>query len=63
MDDDEINNIIKTLENKEKDCVSFSKKYRQRNQNDLKQYYEGANWAFKFALHVIKEATLSDTKN
>ncbi len=51
----EISDIIKTLESKQKDCISFSKKYEKRNIKDLKQYYDGAEWAIKFTLSLIKE--------
>jgi Na+/phosphate symporter len=51
----EISDIVKTLESKQKDCVSFSKKYEKRKVEDLKQYYDGAGWAITFALSLIKE--------
>jgi|TARA_B110000495_G_C22930208_1_gene543750 Na+/phosphate symporter len=51
----EISDIIKTLESKQKDCASFSKKYEKRKVEDLKQYYDGAEWAITFALSLIKE--------
>lgn len=48
--------IIKQLESKEQDCVNFSKKYKLRQMEDLYQYYEGAGWAFKFAISLIKDS-------
>ena len=55
MNDEELKNIIETIESKQRDCEAFSKKYKQRNQEDLYQYYEGAGWAFKFILHLFNE--------
>ncbi len=49
----EIEQIVKKIESKKRDCISFSKKYKQRKMGDLHQYYEGANWAFDFALQTI----------
>lgn len=46
--------IIEILESKQRDTVSFSKKYKSRNQENLHQYYEGANWALEFTLHLLK---------
>ena len=51
----EISDIIKTLESKKIDCISFSKKSEKRKVEDLKQYYDGAGWAIAFALSLIKE--------
>jgi hypothetical protein len=48
--------LIEKLESKQKDCIAFSKKYQSREMEDLKQYYEGANWALKFALSLIKQS-------
>lgn len=56
MDYETLQDIIKQIENKQKDCDGFSKKYRIRNMEDLVQYYEGANWALKFVLSIIEEA-------
>jgi len=50
-----IDEIIKTLESKLKDCITFSKRYKSRNVEDLYQYYQGAEWAIKFALSLLKE--------
>ena len=47
--------IIKILESKRQDCISFSKKHLDRKNEDLHQYYEGAKWALDFALETIKE--------
>ena len=46
--------ILKRLESKQRDCVAFSKKYQARKMEDLYQYYEGANWAIKYAISLIK---------
>ena len=50
-----IDEIIKALESKQKDCIAFSKKYKSRNVEDLYQYYQGAEWTIKFALSLLKE--------
>jgi hypothetical protein len=55
MDDTKIKEIIEQLESKQKDCIAFSKKYKQREMEDLFQYYEGASWALKFALSLFVE--------
>jgi len=47
--------VITKLESKQKDCISFSKKYQTRKMDDLYQYYEGAKWALDYALSVINE--------
>ena len=46
--------ILEKLESKQRDCVSFSKKYKNRKMEDLYQYYEGANWAIKYAISLLK---------
>lgn len=48
--------IIIKLENKHKDCSSFSKKYQSREIEDLYQYYEGAKWALDYALTVVSDS-------
>ena len=53
MDEKIFEEIILKLENKHKDCSSFSKKYQTREMNDLYQYYEGAKWALDYALTVV----------
>jgi len=55
MDEQHIEKIIEELKSKEKDCESFSKKYKQREMDDLFQYYEGAAWAIKFALSLFEQ--------
>lgn len=55
MDEEYKSKIIEKLESKLRDCITFSKKYETRGMNDLQQYYEGANWALKFALSLIKQ--------
>jgi len=55
MNDDKLKNIIEKLESKEQDCIAFLKKYKSRKMDDLYQYYEGADWAFKYALSLLKE--------
>ncbi len=56
MDEKTLEEIIAKLESKQKDCVSFSKKYQTRNMDDLYQYYEGAKWALDYALSVVNES-------
>lgn len=50
----DIQEILEKLESKQRDCVSFSKKYESRKMEDLHQYYEGANWAFTFVIALLK---------
>ena len=59
MNQEKFKNIIEKLESKQRDCISFSKKYKTRKMDDLYQYYEGANWALEFALSIIKEENKS----
>jgi hypothetical protein len=56
MDNKTLEKIIVKLENKQKDCISFSKKYQTRKMDDLSQYYEGAKWALDYALSVVNES-------
>ena len=53
MNEQHIEKIIEQLKSKENDCASFSKKYKQREMDDLYQYYEGALWAIKYALSLF----------
>tara|TARA_Y100000590_G_C14971671_1_gene732649 strand:+ start:316 stop:510 length:195 start_codon:yes stop_codon:yes gene_type:complete len=46
--------ILEKLESKQRDCLSFSKKYKTREMENLYQYYEGANWAIKYAISLLK---------
>lgn len=46
--------IVEKLESKQRDCLSFSKKYKTREMENLYQYYEGANWAIKYAISLLK---------
>ncbi|MEK9993468.1 MAG: hypothetical protein VW646_01805 [Hydrogenophilales bacterium] len=55
MNEEIFEEIIQKLENKHKDCISFSKKYQTREMDDLYQYYEGAKWAIDYALTVVSE--------
>ena len=50
----DLEKILEKLESKQRDCVSFSKKYQARKMEDLYQYYEGANWALKYAISLLK---------
>jgi len=50
----DLEKILEKLESKQRDCVSFSKKYKKREMEDLYQYYEGANWAIKYAISLLK---------
>lgn len=63
MNDTEIKNIIEKLESKERDCISFSKKYQIRKMNELVQYYEGADWAFKYAISLLKGQEAQENSN
>lgn len=56
----ELEKILEKLESKQRDCVSFSKKYQQREMKELYQYYEGANWAIKYAISLIKNEEETD---
>jgi hypothetical protein len=56
MNNVKIDEIIDKLESKQRDCVSFSKKYKTRNMDDLFQYYEGAKWAIDYAISVVNES-------
>jgi len=40
MEEVDLDKIIEKLESKRNDCVSFSKKYKIREMDDLFQYYE-----------------------
>jgi len=51
----DVEKILEKLESKQRDCVAFSKKYKDREMEDLFQYYEGANWAIKYAISLLKE--------
>lgn len=55
MDDQYLHKIIEKLDSKHKDSISFSKKYKTRKMDDLFQYYEGASWALKYAISLLKE--------
>ena len=55
MNEKEVEKIIEKLKSKKTDCESFSKKYKQREMEDLFQYYEGASWAIKFAISLFEE--------
>ena len=57
---EDILKILKKLESKQRDCVTFSKKYQTRKMDDLYQYYEGANWAIKYAISLIKNQEETD---
>ena len=46
--------ILEKLESKQRDCLSFSNKYKTREMENLYQYYEGANWAIKYAISLLK---------
>ena len=56
MDNKKIEQVIEKLESKQKDCISFSKKYKTRNMDDLFQYYEGAKWAIEYAILAVTES-------
>lgn len=53
MDNLDIQKIVEKLQSKKNDCMAFSKKYKARNMEELKQYYDGANWALDYALSLI----------
>lgn len=50
---EEIELVKEKLQSKKNDCEAFSKKHKDRGNEDLYQYYEGALWAFKYALKII----------
>lgn len=58
--DEHYKNIIEQIESKHADSIAFSKKHKSRENEDLFQYYEGANWAFKYVLDVIKNELSTD---
>jgi len=45
----------KQIVSKKADCVAFSKKHKDRNNEDLYQYYEGALWALTYTLNLLEE--------
>ena len=47
--------ILEEIESKRNDSISFKKKYKSRKIADLEKYYEGAEWAFTFALALLNE--------
>ncbi len=47
--------ILKKLESKKSDCIAFSKKNKDRGNDDLYQYYEGALWAINYSIKLISE--------
>jgi len=55
MSDKSLSKIIEMLESKRQDSISFSKKYKSRDMEELFQYYEGAKWAFDYTLKIINE--------
>jgi hypothetical protein len=55
MDENFVKEIIKKLESKDVDCMAFSKKHKSRGNDDLVNYYDGASWALKFVISIIKE--------
>tara|TARA_B100001105_G_C22043697_1_gene295161 strand:+ start:201 stop:371 length:171 start_codon:yes stop_codon:yes gene_type:complete len=50
-----LDQILEKIESKRNDSISFKKKYKSRKMDDLEKYYEGAEWAFTFALALLKE--------
>jgi len=46
--------LIEKIVNKEKESAQFIKNYEKRKMIELQKYYEGANWAFKYVLTVLK---------
>jgi len=55
MDEQKFQKIIEQLKSKENDCISFAKKYKQRDMSDLFNYYEGALWATRYALSLLSD--------
>ncbi|MGY5142916.1 MAG: hypothetical protein ACW9XH_00350 [Candidatus Nitrosopumilus sp. bin_32a] len=55
-----IDEIVKQLESKRKDCIAFQKKYTTRNMQDLLKYYEGGEWALTYCLKLIEEVKNGD---
>ena len=60
MNEIDLNKILEKLESKQKDCISFSKKYQTRKMEDLYQYYEGAKWALTYCLKLIDDLKKDD---
>lgn len=52
----EIKKFKEKLESKKNDCIAFSKKHKDRKNEDLYNYYEGALWAFAYALKMVEES-------
>ena len=52
--------FLEKLESKKRDCIAFTKKYESRNMSELQQYYEGAKWAFEYAIHEFKSTNETD---
>lgn len=55
-----LDEILDKLESKKTDSVAFQKKYKTRKMIELEKYYEGAEWAFTFAIALIKDANKSE---
>ena len=49
----DLNNFKKQIDSKKVDCVAFSKKHKDRKNEDLFQYYEGATWALTYVLNLL----------
>lgn len=54
----DLDEIVKQLESKLQDCTSFQKKYKIRKEDGLVNYYEGGEWALKYALSLIQKENL-----
>ena len=53
--DEFVKKILEILESKQRDCMTFAKKHKTRGNDELHQYYEGAEWALKYSITTIKE--------
>jgi len=53
--EEKLDEIIQVLEGRVRESTRFIDQYKKRELNDLVQYYEGANWAFNYALKILKE--------
>jgi len=52
---EEILEIMKKIDLKQRESTQFIKKYQERNMMDLVEYYKGAEWAFSWIKKEISE--------
>jgi len=56
MASENIQNLLNKLQSKKMDCIVFSKKHKDRGNEDLYNYYEGALWAFTVSINLLSES-------